>query len=78
SVTLATTRYDYKMGDKITLNVVAIKEKGLTQTHFTVVVFINSAEYIDNTSSGTTTVSSGTLNFFGVVSQKAFDSQRYP
>ena len=76
--TLAKTRYDYKMGDKITLNDVAIKEKGLTQTHFTVVGFINSAEYIDNTSRGTTTVGSGTLNFFGVVSEKAFDSQRYP
>ena len=69
--TLAKTRYDYKMGDKITLNDVAIKEKGLTQTHFTVVGFINSAEYIDNTSRGTTTVGSGTLNFFGVVSEKA-------
>lgn len=76
--TLAKTRYDYKMGDKITLNDAAIKEKGLTQTHFTVVGFINSPEYIDNTSRGTTTVGSGTLNFFGVVSEKAFDSQRYP
>lgn len=51
------------MGDKITLNDATIKEKGLTQTHFTVVGFINSAEYIDNTSRGTTTVGSGTLNF---------------
>ena len=76
--TLAKTRYDYKMGDKITLNDAAIKEKGLKQTHFTVVGFINSPEYIDNTSRGTTTVGSGTLNFFGVVSEKAFDSQRYP
>ena len=50
--TLAKTRYDYKMGDKITLNDAAIKEKGLTQTHFTVVGFINSPEYIDNTSRG--------------------------
>ncbi|MGC3443938.1 hypothetical protein ACPTGX_15460, partial [Enterococcus faecalis] len=71
------TRYDYKMGDKITLYDLAYKEKGLRQTHFSVVGFINSAVYIDNTSRGTTTVGSGTFNFFGVVSVKPFDSQPY-
>ena len=60
--TLAKTRYDYKWVIKSLLNDAAIKEKGLKQTHFTVVGFINSPEYIDNTSR-TTTVGSGTLNF---------------
>ena len=60
------------MGDKITLNDAAIKEKGLKQTHFTVVGFINSPEYIDNTSRGPQR-SGLNVKLFGVVSEKAFD-----
>lgn len=64
---LAESNDGYKIGDTIHLSAEDNADKALTKDSFKVVGFVQSPEYLENTSRGNTTVGKGTLDFFAVV-----------
>lgn len=74
---LAQTRGNYKMGEIITLSKDDNQDKSLKKEQFKIVGFVQSPEYIENTSRGTTTVGKGTIDFFAVIPKEDMDLSAY-
>ncbi|MBO0439327.1 FtsX-like permease family protein [Candidatus Enterococcus ikei] len=64
---LAETRGHYKLGETLTLSKEDDKDNSLKKEQFKIVGFVQSPEYIENTSRGNTTIGKGSLDFFAVV-----------
>ncbi|WP_430598405.1 FtsX-like permease family protein [Enterococcus sp. AZ177] len=64
---LAQLRGHYKLGETLTLSKEDDKDKSLKKQTFKIVGFVQSPEYIENTSRGNTTIGKGSLDFFAVV-----------
>ena len=70
----------YKIGDTITLSSEDEEtdlEDSFATTTFEVVGFVDSPQYIEDSSRGTSTVGKGTLDAFAVISQEDFNSEFY-
>ncbi|WP_086313450.1 FtsX-like permease family protein [Candidatus Enterococcus palustris] len=74
---LAQLRGHYKLGETLTLSKEDNKDKALKKTQFKIVGFVQSPEYIENTSRGNTTIGKGSLDFFAVVPKEDMDLSVY-
>ncbi|EOH92282.1 permease [Enterococcus haemoperoxidus ATCC BAA-382] len=70
---LAQMRGHYKLGETLTLSKEDNKDKALKKEQFKIVGFVQSPEYIENTSRGNTTIGKGSLDFFAVVPKEDMD-----
>ncbi|EOL45999.1 ABC transporter permease [Enterococcus caccae] len=74
---LAQLRGHYKIGEMLTLSKEDNKDKTLKKEQFKIVGFVQSPEYIENTSRGNTTIGKGSLDFFAVVPKEDMDLSTY-
>ncbi|WP_438756232.1 FtsX-like permease family protein [Enterococcus sp. AZ126] len=74
---LAKMRGQYKLGETLTLSKEDNKDKSLKKEKFKIVGFVQSPEYIENTSRGNTTIGKGSLDFFAVVPKEDMDLSTY-
>lgn len=69
---------DYKIGDTIKFTEKSENDKETLKKHeFTIVGFINSSEILSKLNLGQTTVGTGELNGYAIVSEDVFDSDVY-
>ncbi|GCF95429.1 ABC transporter permease [Enterococcus florum] len=71
---VAKQQHKYQIGDQISLDQ---KEDGLKENSFKVVGFVKSPQYIENFTRGNTTVGTGSVDFFALISPKAFTAAVY-
>ncbi|MBO0473219.1 ABC transporter permease [Enterococcus ureasiticus] len=74
---LAQLRGHYKLGETLTLSKEDNKDKSLKNEQFKIVGFVQSPEYIENTSRGNTTIGKGSLDFFAVVPKEDMNLSSY-
>ncbi|MEI5992017.1 hypothetical protein A5881_003557 [Enterococcus termitis] len=74
---LAQLRGHYKLGETLTLSKDDNKDNALKKEKFKIVGFVQSPEYIENTSRGNTTIGKGSLDFFAVVPKEDMDLSTY-
>lgn len=74
---LAQIRGHYTLGDTVQLSKEDNQEKSLKKEQFKIVGFVQSSEYIENTSRGNTTIGKGTVDFFAVVPKEDMDLPTY-
>lgn len=74
---LAQMRGHYKLGETLTLSKEDNKEHALKKEQFKIVGFVQSPEYIENTTRGNTTVGKGALDFFAVVPKEDMEHSAY-
>ena len=70
-------RTQYQIGDTINFSQNGNTNQLLASTQYTVTGFVTSPDILSETSRGTSTSGTGTLEGFGVISPKAFDSKTY-
>lgn len=74
---LAQLRGHYKLGETLTLSKEDNQDQALKKDRFKIVGFVQSPEYIENTSRGNTTIGKGSLDFFAVVPKEDLDLSTY-
>ncbi len=74
---LAQLRGYYKLGETLTLSKEDNQDQALRKDRFKIVGFVQSPEYIENTSRGNTTIGKGSLDFFAVVPKEDLDLSTY-
>ncbi|ARE26019.1 FtsX-like permease family protein [Lactococcus cremoris] len=68
----------YKIGQSIDFTPPKSEDSDLLKNHsFKIVGFVKSSEYVDKSNFGATTVGTGKLNGYGLVTKDAFDSKVY-
>ncbi len=68
----------YKIGQSIDFTSPKSEDSDLLKNHsFKIVGFVKSSEYVDKSNFGATTVGTGKLNGYGLVTKDAFDSKVY-
>nr|WP_286012696.1 hypothetical protein [Lactococcus lactis] len=68
----------YKIGQTIDFTPPKSKDSDLIKNHsFKIVGFVKSSEYVDKSDFGSTTVGTGKLNGYALVTKEAFDSDVY-
>ncbi|MTD41748.1 FtsX-like permease family protein [Erwinia sp. CPCC 100877] len=74
---LAKISGDYKLGQTLSLSKEDNPDGAVKKEKFKIVGFVQSPEYIDNTSRGSTTIGKGTLDYFAVVPQEDLAVETY-
>ncbi|WP_071876440.1 FtsX-like permease family protein [Enterococcus silesiacus] len=74
---LAQLRGHYKLGETLTVSKEDNKDDALKKEQFKIVGFVQSPEYIENTSRGNTTIGKGSLDFFAVVPKEDMELSTY-
>jgi putative ABC transport system permease protein len=74
---LAKISGDYKVGQSLSLSAEDNADGTVKKEKFEIVGFVQSPEYIDNTSRGNTTIGKGTLDYFAVVPKEDLAVETY-
>ncbi|OEG16216.1 permease [Enterococcus quebecensis] len=74
---LAQMRGHYKLGETLTVSKEDNEDNSLKKEQFKIVGFVQSPEYIENTSRGNTMIGKGSLDFFAIVPQEDMKLSAY-